>query len=140
MSSVLDKVTSRSIGMAGMIAIFGAIQIGGVMRRADWTRLLVVEGWLWSFIPMAFMGVMGWVTLYFAKTNENMTASRVLKIVATIYFVISTAISYDIAAFGNSTSGIAFFLFPGISALVLLPLIAVVVIFVEKLAPSSYDD
>ncbi len=82
------------------------------------------ESWLWSVLPAAFMGAWGWVSLYFAGQTNSVVAVRLLIGLAIAYFGYAAFTCYDIVAYGNSTSGIAFFFFPGAAAFVMLPLMA----------------
>lgn len=127
------------VGLGGLLLLLGAIQIAAGVRRGDWSELLVISNWSWSLLPAAFMGVWGWGALLAAKMTKSGLAKHLLTGLAVAYFGYCAFISYDIVAYGNSTSGIAFLFFPIWAAFVMLPLIGLIAWAGEKWDGEAID-
>jgi hypothetical protein len=116
----------RWVGLGGLVLLLAAIQIAASVRRDEWESLFSASSWFGSFVPAAFLGSWGWVTLFAAGQSTSAIAARLLILLAVAYFGYAAFLCYDIVVNGNSTSGIAFFFFPGAAAFVMVPLIGLI--------------
>ena len=131
--------TQTIVGLAGLVLLMATVQIAASLRRDDWSVLLDTGGWLWSTMPAAFMGAWGWITLYFSRQSSSRLARKGLIGLAVVYFGVMALLSYDIVAHGNSTSGIAFFLLPGVATVIMLPAIAIIAWLGWKIDEARID-
>ena len=126
-------------GTLGALALMAATLVSGVVRQDDWSVVMESGVWVTAMLVTAFMGLWGFITLIISSANTNDGAKKGLLGLAALYFLASVILTVDIIINGNSTAGIAFFLYPVFALPVMLILILVVSLVGSRLAGGRND-
>ena len=127
------------LGIAGLIALLVAVQLGAVIRHENWSGFFDPQGWLWAILPAALMGIWGWISLVFSSQAQSKTARLGLIGLSVFYFGLVAFLSYDIVANGNSTAGITFFFLPIFATIGMLPTIGFISWLGRKIDKSQAE-
>jgi hypothetical protein len=106
----------KFIAMVAFVLLAVSTPVLSAIRNSDIGRIADPEGWMTGVIAALLMGSWGWVVLILSKVVSSYQASRPLIGLAIVHFVLALLVTGDMVLNGNSTAGVALFLFPALMA------------------------